>query len=85
MPERTSSHDDDDEDEVVRTVVEMVAARSDVSPLELEPLASVIDPSLVARFATSEAVLPGSELRFRYADHEVRIHGDGTMVVECGD
>lgn len=70
------------ESDVVYTLVERAAARCGADPLELEPLATVIDPELVTAFATSDSVRPGSELRFEYAGCEVRVGGTGELIVQ---
>lgn len=67
--------------DVLKSVVTAVADCRGVDPLELEPLADAIDPALLTGYATSEAVLPGSELRFGFAGCLVRITGDGDVVV----
>lgn len=71
-----------DEDAIIETVVGRIAAQSGAEPLELEPLASVIDPALVVGFVTADAVSSESELRFHYDEYEVRIAGDGAVTVE---
>lgn len=51
-------------------------------PLDLEPLAAAVDPRLLRTFALSDAVLPESELHFRYCGCEVRVGGRGEVEVE---
>ena len=69
------------DDVVIDSVVARIADELDVDALDLEPLASVIDPEMVSCFMTSDAVLPDSELRFRYEGREVHIAGDGTVTI----
>lgn len=73
---RTSSDWD-----VIDTIVRRTADRIGADPVDLEPLASVIDPALVAGFATSDAVATESELRFQFNGCAVRLEGTGTIVV----
>lgn len=73
----------DDSDHVtVEHVVTRIAAELGEDVLELEPLGEVIDPELVRAFLASEAVRPGSELRFQYEGHTVTIDGNGSITVE---
>lgn len=73
------------DDVVIDTVVARIAEELEADPLDLEPLANVVDPDLVSGFMTAEGVHPGSELRFRYEDRDVRIDGDGSVSIERPD
>lgn len=73
------------DDVVIDRVVARIADELDVDALDLEPLGSVIDPETISGFMTSEAVLPESELRFRYEGREVHIAGDGTVTIDRPD
>lgn len=73
------------DDVVIDAVVSRLAEELDADALELEPLASVIDPDLVSGFMTADGVLPESELRFRYEGRDVRIAGDGSVSIEQPD
>lgn len=63
-------------------VVNRTADELGRDPLELQPLATVIDPALLGKFAASDAVLPESELQFRYCDCQVRVHGTGEVELD---
>jgi hypothetical protein len=66
-------------------VVVTVAKASGTDPLELPPLASVLDPdALDALCGASVWNVPtdGIRVSFRYADHDVTVGSHGTVVVE---
>ena len=73
------------DDVVIDRVVARIAEELDADALDLEPLATVIDPDLISGFLTADAVLPDSQLRFRYEGREIRISGDGAVSVERPD
>ena len=76
----SDTHDRD----VVSTIVVRTADRVGVEPMELEPLATTIDPDLVTSFASSEATERDSQLQFRYSGCDVRITGSGDVSVVQG-
>ena len=70
-------------DEVIETVVSAVADAEGVSPLELRPLAEVIDPD-----ALNTLVRSGSQdvtIEFTYHEYCVRVDGDGRVTVGNAD
>ena len=73
------------DDVVIDSVVARIADELDADALDLEPLATVIDPDLISGFLTADGVLPESELRFHYEGREVRIAGDGTVSIDRFD
>jgi len=73
------------DDVVIDRVVVRIADELDADALDLEPLASVVDPDLISGFLTADGVLPESELRFRYEGREVQISGDGAVSIERAD
>ena len=73
------------DDVVIDRVVARIADELDADALDLEPLATVIDPDLVSGFLTADGVLPESELRFRYEGRIVHISGDGAVTIERPD
>lgn len=68
----------------IEAIVTRVADQHGVGPLELDPVASAVDPDLVCTFTSSEAVPAGAELQFVYSGCTVGITGDGAVTVgEC--
>lgn len=68
-------------DEELPTVVVMtVAAITNRRPMELPPLASVVDPDAIHRFMT-ESSSPTATVRFAYANCKVKVCADGDVVV----
>lgn len=63
--------------EIVTSTAEAVGA----SPLEIEPLGSVVDPALLDEFVTNDAVAPDTKLRFEYEGTEVVVAGDGRVSI----
>lgn len=70
--------------DAVTTVVEAVAEEKGVSPLELEPLANVIDPDVLTKLVDDERAStgPAPRVEFEYADCEVSVSADGQVTVE---
>ena len=54
-------------------VVEAVAAREDVAPTDLPPLADAVDPGAL------DAVGDGGRLSFEYCGYAVTVHADGSV------
>uniref|UniRef100_A0A8A2VLE5 Halobacterial output domain-containing protein n=1 Tax=Haloterrigena alkaliphila TaxID=2816475 RepID=A0A8A2VLE5_9EURY len=67
-------------DELLEAVVNTVADAEGVSPLELQPLASVIDPDTFDTLFPSET--GDVTLEFEYQGYRVRISGDTRVTVE---
>lgn len=86
MSETAASYDAD-EPESERTVadrastrvVEAVAAAADADPLEMAPLADVVDPEALDGLFASGAE---GRLAFRYDGHDVTVHSDGRVLVD---
>lgn len=69
----------DEPDELLEAVVDTVADAEGVSPLELRPLASVIDPDALDTLFPSET---GVTLEFEYLGYRVRLSGAERITVE---
>ena len=70
----------DEPDELLSVVVSAVADAEGVSPLELRPLATAIDPDAIEalfRTATDDV-----SLEFGYHGYRVRVSGDERITVE---
>lgn len=74
---------------IVSTVVEKVAEREDVEPMELQPpLYSIIDPDALNEvFAPTKGGLSRESgyIEFDYCGHEVVVHGDGHVSIGDDD
>lgn len=62
-------------------IVTRAAEAVGVSPLNLEPLGSTIDPKLLEEFVMTDAVGPDAKLRFAYGGSEVVVTGDGEVSI----
>ena len=67
-------------DELLQAVVNTVADAEGVSPLELQPLASVIDPDVLDTLFPSET--GAVTLEFDYQGYRVRLSGADRIIVE---
>lgn len=75
----------DDNHTITEAVVSAVADAEGVSPLELPPLATVIDPDALESFVSGTAGRPGTSSRtveFRYIDYTVAIDENGDVTVD---
>ena len=76
------------EGDIVRRIVERVAASADGDVTDVVPLYDVLDPDALERLfrpsvpSRAEANL---EVRFRYEGHVVAVYGDGDVVVTDDD
>ncbi|SEP99877.1 HalOD1 output domain-containing protein [Natrinema salaciae] len=78
-----STVESDDSDELIEAIVEQIADAEGVSPLELVPLATVIDPEALCalcRRGASERIV-----KFRYQGHRVRVSSGDQVTVAVGD
>lgn len=87
LPSPTSVTDTSDPDKLVEAIVRAVADAAGLSPLELRPLATVIDPdALCTLFRTNGSALV---VEFRYHDFRVRVSSSGREPVmvslECAE
>lgn len=62
-------------------VVELVAAETDTDPLELPPLANVVEPEALDRLFTDGASTEASA-QFQFAGCHVSVTADGVVTVE---
>lgn len=63
-------------------VVDAVAEAEDESPLDLEPLATVIDPDALNRLVASMSRRPSEPtgaVEFAYSNYEITVTEDGTV------
>lgn len=58
-------------------LITRLADKRDGDPDDLPPLADVIDPTVLERLVESAA--ESARVEFRYLDHDVAVHGDGTV------
>ena len=65
---------------VTEAVIEAVADEEGVSPLQLEPLATVIDPDALNALYTEDR--PGVKLEFAYHGYRVRVNRDGRLALD---
>ena len=65
-------------------IVERVAAKADVDPFDLSPLASVIDPDALEKLLSKADRDDAAELEieFLYEGYAVSVASDGTISVE---
>lgn len=69
-----------DPQDAVTTVVQAVAETKDVSPLDLEPLANALDPSVLEKIVADDGAR--RRVEFEYAGCEVLVTGDGEVSVD---
>lgn len=74
----------DDTESVCRDVVEAVAARMGVDPLDLDrPLGDVVDPDSLGRlFRDGGRDRPTGRVEFRYCGYDVTVSSDGRVEVD---
>ena len=78
---KNSMRDPQERERVTEAIVGAVADAEGVSPLELQPLARVVDPdALNALFEGGGDV----RLEFEYRGFSVRVSGDGQVTLEDG-
>lgn len=66
-------------------VVELIGRLLEVDPIELEPLASSIDPAAVDALLQGQRTRPQAgecTISFTYLDHRVRVSSDGHVAIE---
>ncbi|WP_226023079.1 HalOD1 output domain-containing protein [Halomicrobium salinisoli] len=84
LPSTTPRAGERDQTDVVAAVVDAVADANDASPLEMDPLAAVVDPDALGALFRDGA--EGGSIRFRYAGQRVRVDSDGGVAVsDCDD
>lgn len=67
-------------DAVTTAVVEAVAQAKGVSPTDLEPLYTAVDPDALDGLLASQTATPLT-VEFSYAGRRVRVANDGTVTV----
>ncbi|WP_225335453.1 HalOD1 output domain-containing protein [Halomicrobium urmianum] len=83
-PSTTSQAAGRDQTEIVAAVVDAVADANDVSPLEMKPLASVVDPDALGALFRDSA--DSGSITFRYVGTQVRVDSDGGVTVtDCDE
>lgn len=65
---------------VTEAVIEAVADEEGVSPLQLEPLATVIDPDALNALYSEDR--RGVKLEFAYHGYRVRVDADGRLALD---
>lgn len=73
-----------DQTEIVAAVVDAVADATGASPLDMQPLAAVVDPNALGALFRGGA--DSGSITFRYAGKRVRVDSDGGVAVsDCDD
>jgi len=69
------------ERDLVREVLERVAANAGIDPLEPTPLGAVTDPDALTEFVETSAVPAETTVQFEYEGCEITVYGDSRISV----